>query len=54
VLAATLDAQRLRLTVTDAEGILRRLFAADAQLSRLEVRQAGLAEAFTQLTKEAA
>jgi ABC-2 type transport system ATP-binding protein len=54
VLAASRDAQRLCLTVADAESVLRRLLAADASLSRLEVRQAGLAEAFAQLTKEAA
>ena len=50
----TQEARRLRLTVTDAESILRRLLAADGLLSGLEVRQAGLAEAFTQLTREAA
>jgi ABC-type multidrug transport system ATPase subunit/peptidoglycan/LPS O-acetylase OafA/YrhL len=52
------DAQRvqdrLQITATDAEGVVRRLLAADAALGRLEVRQAGLNEAFNELTKEAA
>ena len=42
------------ITATDAEGVVRRLLAADAALGRLEVRQAGLNEAFNELTKEAA
>ncbi len=52
------DAQRaqdrLQITATDAEGVVRRLLAADDRLGRLEVRQAGLNEAFTELTREAA
>ena len=54
VLDVALESQGVKLTVTDAESILRRLFAADAGVARLEVRQAGLAEAFTHLTQEAA
>ena len=46
--------ERLQITATDAEGVVRRLLAADASLGRLEVRQAGLNEAFNELTKEAA
>jgi ABC-2 type transport system ATP-binding protein len=34
--------------------VVRRLLAADANLQELEVRRAGLAEAFTELTQEAA
>jgi ABC-type multidrug transport system ATPase subunit len=45
---------RLHISTTDAEGVVRRLLAADATLTRLEVRQAGLNEAFTELTREAA
>jgi ABC-type multidrug transport system ATPase subunit/peptidoglycan/LPS O-acetylase OafA/YrhL len=45
---------RLQITATDAEAVVRRLLAADAALTRLEVRQAGLNEAFTELTREAA
>ena len=54
VLAVTRDTGRLRITVVDAEDVLRRLLAADAGVRDIEVRQAGLAEAFTELTKEAA
>jgi ABC-type multidrug transport system ATPase subunit/peptidoglycan/LPS O-acetylase OafA/YrhL len=45
---------RLIIAATDAEAVVRRLLAADAALARLEVRQAGLNEAFNELTKEAA
>jgi ABC-type multidrug transport system ATPase subunit/peptidoglycan/LPS O-acetylase OafA/YrhL len=54
VLAATRDTERLRITVVDAEDVLRRLLAGDAAVRDIEVRQAGLAEAFAELTKEAA
>ena len=46
--------ERLRITATDAEGVVRRLLAADPRLARLDVRQAGLNEAFNELTREAA
>ncbi len=54
VVAVTRDARRLQITVVDAESVVRRLLAADADVRDLEIRQAGLAEAFTELTKEAA
>ncbi len=54
VVDAQRDGNRLRITAFDAESVVRRLLAADEQLKNLEVRQAGLAEAFTELTKEAA
>jgi ABC-type multidrug transport system ATPase subunit/peptidoglycan/LPS O-acetylase OafA/YrhL len=54
VVEARLDRGRLHLTATDAEGVVRRLLAADPSLRRLEVRQAGLNEAFNELTREAA
>jgi ABC-type multidrug transport system ATPase subunit/peptidoglycan/LPS O-acetylase OafA/YrhL len=54
VVAAVRDAARLQITVVDAEDVVRRLLATDSGLRDLEIRQAGLAEAFTQLTKEAA
>ncbi len=54
VVAAVRDGQRLAITVVDAEDAVRRLLAADADLRDLEIRQAGLAEAFSALTKEAA
>ncbi|RZJ10595.1 MAG: ABC transporter ATP-binding protein [Rubrivivax sp.] len=45
---------QMSIVATDAEGVVRRLLAADPQLSRLEVKQAGLNEAFNELTREAA
>lgn len=48
------DQQRLRITASNAESVVRRLLAADQDLQELEVRSAGLAEAFTELTQEAA
>ena len=54
VVAAVRDGERLAITVVDAEDCVRRLLAADDQLRDLEIRQAGLAEAFSALTKEAA
>jgi ABC-type multidrug transport system ATPase subunit/peptidoglycan/LPS O-acetylase OafA/YrhL len=54
VIDATKEDSRLRITTTDAEGVVRRLLASDANLARLEVRQAGLNEAFNELTREAA
>lgn len=54
VVEVTLEASRLLITATDAEAIVRQLLARDQTLCNLEVRQAGLAEAFTQITKEAA
>jgi ABC-type multidrug transport system ATPase subunit/fucose 4-O-acetylase-like acetyltransferase len=46
--------ERVHVTAFDAEAVVRRLLAADRNLSRLEVKQATLAEAFTELTREAA
>ncbi|MFG6412626.1 ATP-binding cassette domain-containing protein [Roseateles sp. DC23W] len=48
------DHDQLAIVATDAEGVVRRLLAADPSLSRLEVRQAGLNDAFNTLTREAA
>ncbi len=48
------ETRRLQMTVVDAQAVVRRLLAADDRLRDLEIRQAGLAEAFTELTKEAA
>jgi ABC-type multidrug transport system ATPase subunit len=49
---ATTDKQRLLITVSNAESVLRRLLAADQNLREVEVRSAGLAEAFVELTQE--
>jgi ABC-2 type transport system ATP-binding protein len=48
-----LENQRLHITTPDAEAVVRRLLDADAQLRDLEVQRAGLAEAFTELTRDA-
>jgi ABC-2 type transport system ATP-binding protein len=44
------DAGRIHLITHDAESLLRRLLAADADVRDIEVRRAGLAEAFAQIT----
>jgi ABC-type multidrug transport system ATPase subunit/peptidoglycan/LPS O-acetylase OafA/YrhL len=54
VIEASRDAQKLTITAIDAESVVRRLLAADPALRHLEVRPAALADAFTELTKEAA
>jgi hypothetical protein len=51
VVDAQIDRDRLVITASDAEGVVRRLLGADASLARLEVRQAGLNEAFNELTR---
>ncbi len=45
--------ERLHITAAEAEVVVRRLLAADLQLRELEVQRAGLAEAFTELTRDA-
>lgn len=54
VVSAAHDGRRLHVTAVDAEDVVRRLLAADAGVRDLEVRQAGLASAFSELTKEVA
>lgn len=54
VIQAHRDARHLNITAVDAEAVVQRLFANDPKLRGLEVHQAGLAEAFAELTKEAA
>ena len=51
---ASREQQRLHITTSDAEAVVRRLMDADANLQELEVSRAGLAEAFTELTQETA
>lgn len=48
------DDAHLAIVATDAESIVRRLLAADPKLARLEVKPAGLNDAFNALTREAA
>ncbi|MET0618084.1 MAG: ABC transporter ATP-binding protein [Luteibacter sp.] len=51
---ASVDLQHGHLNIATAapEAVVRRLLDADASLSDLEVQRAGLAEAFTELTRE--
>ena len=44
----------VEVTTSNAEALVRRWLDADPHLSRLEVEQASLADAFTELTQEAA
>jgi ABC-2 type transport system ATP-binding protein len=52
VATAEREGARLRISTSGAENVLRRLLDADAALRELEVQRAGLAEAFTELTRE--
>ena len=54
VIDATQDAHKLMITALDAESVVRRLLTVDASVRQLEVRPADLADAFTELTKQAA
>jgi ABC-2 type transport system ATP-binding protein len=47
------DGERLRITAAEAETVVRHLLDADRHLRELEVHRAGLAEAFTELTRDA-
>ena len=50
--AAQREGDRLLVHTSEPENVLRRLLEADSSLSALEVQRAGLAEAFTELTRE--
>jgi ABC-2 type transport system ATP-binding protein len=52
VMQAERERDRLRISTRSAEAVLTRLFGADPGLQDIEVRRAGLAEAFTELTME--
>lgn len=47
------ESGRLHIAAADAEVVVRRLLDNDARLSELEVQRAGLAEAFSELTRDA-
>ena len=53
VASAEREGARLHINTSAPENVLRRLLDADISLSELEVQRAGLAEAFTELTREA-
>ncbi|MGB8633961.1 MAG: ABC transporter ATP-binding protein [Rhodanobacteraceae bacterium] len=52
VQTATRDGEFLALVCPQPEAVLRRLLEADTDLAELEVRRAGLAEAFADITRE--
>lgn len=52
VQSVSVERGRLQITTSNAETIIKRLVAADADFQDLEVHSAGLAEAFTELTQE--
>jgi ABC-2 type transport system ATP-binding protein len=52
VMQLDMERDRLQITTRSAEALLVRLFREDPQLSDVEVKRAGLAEAFTELTNE--
>jgi ABC-2 type transport system ATP-binding protein len=53
VAEAKVEARRLHIATGEAEAVVRRLLDADPDLRELEVQRAGLAEAFTELTRDA-
>lgn len=54
VVSAVESGGRLEVVVPTAENLVRRLLDEDPALSELEIERAGLAEAFVELTREAA
>lgn len=54
VLGVRRDGARLEIVADAAEEVVRRLLAEDSALEELEVARAGLADAFVEITKEAA
>jgi ABC-2 type transport system ATP-binding protein len=54
VTAATRDGDRLEIVADAAEAVVYRLLTEDPTLSELEVSRAGLADAFVEITREAA
>jgi len=54
VRSAERDGERIEIVTAAAEAVVRQLLAADSRLSELEVQRAGLAEAFVEITREAA
>jgi ABC-2 type transport system ATP-binding protein len=54
VRSATRNGDRVEIVTDGAEAVARRLLDQDAQLHELEIQRAGLAEAFVEITREAA
>ena len=54
VQSVNLEHGRMQIATSDADALVRRLISADSAVNGLEIRSAGLAEAFTELTQEVA
>jgi len=54
VLQVEMERDRMQITTRNAEALLKRLLHEDPDLTDIEVKRAGLAEAFTELTSESA
>ena len=54
VRSAVCDGERMEIVTASAEAVVRRLLDQDARLRELEIQRAGLAEAFVEITREAA
>jgi ABC-2 type transport system ATP-binding protein len=54
VVSASMDGRYLQIVAADADAVVRRILLNDRDARDLEVQRAGLAEAFTELTQEAA
>jgi ABC-type uncharacterized transport system ATPase subunit len=54
VVSAAMDGHYLQVIAVDADAVVRRILLNDSEARDLEVHRAGLAEAFTELTQEAA
>jgi ABC-2 type transport system ATP-binding protein len=54
VRSAARDGERTEIVTDSAEAVVRRLLDQDARLHELEIQRAGLAEAFVEITREAA
>jgi ABC-2 type transport system ATP-binding protein len=54
VLQLEMERDRMQITTRSAESLLMRLFREDPELTDIEVKRAGLAEAFAELTNESA
>jgi ABC-2 type transport system ATP-binding protein len=52
VQTVTKDRSVMQISASNTENVLRRLLSADENLQDVEVKRAGLAEAFTELTQE--
>lgn len=50
--SVTIEREQLQIVTTNSESVVRHLMVSDSNLRELEVRRAGLAEAFAEITQE--